>query len=298
MNQKDRRADLARGFAVTPVGNSLGADVVGVDLNHSLSEAKVAAIQKAWNEHLVLRIRGQYSLTLPALIAFSRHFGPLDERPTPSVVTGNAHSSLPPEIVVISNIKVDGKPIGGLGDGEAAWHADMTYNERPPRAACLYAMEVPPAGGNTWFLNMYRAYETLPVEVARRIDGLRCVHDASRNSAGELRRGFKDISDPRRTVGAVHPLVSTHPDTGRKCLLLGRRRGAYVVGLSLVESEALLDFLWTHATSLPFAWAQEWRVGDVVMWDNACTMHRRDPFDASSRRLMYRTQIAGGAVLV
>jgi taurine dioxygenase len=207
------------------------------------------------------------------------------------------HDALPPDITVISNVKVGGRPLGALGDGEAVWHADMTYNERPPKGACLYAVEVPPSGGDTHFASMYLAYETLPASLKERITGLKCIHDASRNSAGELRLGFADNTDPRKTIGASHPLVFTHPDTGRPCLLLGRRRNAYIVGLGLDESEVLLDQLWAHATRPELTWTQVWKVGDVMMWDNSCTMHRRDSFDASSRRLMYRTQIAGGAVL-
>lgn len=274
----------------------LGAEVQGVDLN-ALCAEEVETIREAWKYHLVLRFRGQGNLSLQRLADFSRHFGTLDKRPTASVPMSEAHEQLPPEITVISNVKVAGKPLGALGDGEAVWHTDMTYNECPPKGACLYAVEIPPAGGNTYFGNMYEAYETLPAQLKERIATLRCVHDASRNSAGELRIGFEDNTDPRKTRGAVHPLVSVHPETGRKCLLLGRRRNAYVVGLELEDSEQLLDALWGHATQERFTWAQQWQVGDVIMWDNRCTMHRRDAFDPASRRLMYRTQIAGaGAV--
>jgi taurine dioxygenase len=169
----------------------------------------------------------------------------------------------------------------------------MTYNELPPKGSCLFSVEIPPTGGNTYFANMYLAYENLPPELRRRADSLKCVHDASRNSAGELCQGFEDITDPRKTVGASHPVVAIHPVIGRKCLFLGRRRNAYLVGLSLEESEALLDQLWAHATEPDLWWRQEWQIGDAVLWDNRCTMHRRDAFDANSRRVMYRTQISG-----
>lgn len=271
---------------------ALGAEVHGLDMNEPLTPEQVRVVQQAWNEHLVLRFRGQGKLTLEGLARFSRNFGTLDKRPTASVEMSSAHDQLPAEITVISNVKVEGKPVGALGDGEAVWHSDMTYNERPPKGACLYAVEVPPSGGNTHFSNLYRAYDTLPEDVKQRIVSLSCVHDASRNSAGELRLGFEDNTDPRKTVGAVHPLVAVHPETGRKCLLLGRRRNAYIVGLELEQSEKLLDLLWTHATQPQFTWTQVWQVGDVVMWDNRCTLHRRDSFDPNSRRLMYRTQIA------
>lgn len=286
--------EIHRVPTVAASGVALGADIADIDLNEPLSKEQVAAVKAAWARHLVLRFRGQSHLTVEGLAAFSRHFGPLDKRPTASGSMSSAHDKLPPEITVISNVKIEGKPLGALGDGEAVWHTDMTYNERPPKGACLYAMEVPPAGGNTHFSNMYLAYETLPSKLRQDIEGLRCVHDASRNSAGELRLGFTDNTDPRKTVGAVHPLVTVHADTGQKCLLLGRRRNAYVVDLSLSESEALLDRLWAHATQPELTWTQVWKVGDVMMWDNSCTMHRRDSFDPASRRLMYRTQIAAG----
>jgi len=173
----------------------------------------------------------------------------------------------------------------------------MSYNPMPPRASLLYALEVPPDGGNTGFLNMYSAYETLSPELQRAIEGKTCIHDSSRNSAGELRKGFQTTLDPRHTPGAVHPLVRLHPVTKRKTLFLGRRPGAYIHGLPVEESEKLLDAVWAHATQERFAWYQKWRAGDLVLWDNRCVMHRRDAFDESLRRLMHRTQIVGEPVL-
>ena len=287
--------DAPAALSVQPCAAPLGADVTGIDLSRPLQPADVQAIQQAWARHLVLRFRGQHALTLEGLARFSGHFGPLDLRPTASMAMSREHDELPPEITVISNVKVGGKPLGALGDGEAVWHTDMTYKPVPPKGACLYAAEVPPSGGNTHFANMYAAYETLSDALKARIEGLRCMHDASRNSAGELRLGYEDVSDPRQTKGAVHPIVSTHAVTGRKCLLLGRRRNAYIVGLDLAESEQLLDALWAHATRPELTWTQVWQVGDLMMWDNTCTMHKRDAFDPAARRLMYRTQIAGVA---
>lgn len=294
-----QQAELERPATLTirPSGAALCADVEGVDMNQPLSAAQVATIQDAWARHCVLRFRGQQALTLEGLARFSRNFGPLDLRPKASVAMSREHDELPPEITVISNVKVGGKPLGALGDGEAVWHTDMTYNEIPPKGACLHAVEVPPSGGNTHFANMYAAYDTLPQALKERIQGLRCIHDASRNSAGELRIGYEDVKDPRQTRGAIHPLVSTHAVSGRRCLLLGRRRNAYIVGLELQESEQLLDALWAHATRPELTWTQVWKVGDVMMWDNTCTMHKRDAFDPASRRLMYRTQIAGTVAL-
>jgi taurine dioxygenase len=273
---------------VEKLGSALGAEVSGVDLSQPLQGGVFEEIRRTWLEHLVIRFRGQ-TLTDPQLIAFSLHFGELDP-PGPNPY-GKPFLAEHPELNVISNIKADGVPIGGLGDGEAIWHADMTYVENPPMAAILYALEVPPSGGDTYWANMYAAYETLPVELKNRIEGRKAVHDATYNSAGIMRRGYKEVSDPREAPGAQHALVRTHRETRRKCLFLGRRRNSHVVGLELAESEALLDALWAHATRAELSFRQQWRSGDVLIWDNRCTLHRRDAFDPGARRLMHRTQI-------
>jgi taurine dioxygenase len=275
---------------VTPLADALGAEISGLDLARTITEDDFASVKQAWLRHLVLRFRGQ-TLADPQLIAFSRRFGELDP-PGPNPY-GRPYLPEHPEMNVISNIREAGVPIGGLGDGEAIWHADMTYVEQPPMAALLYALEVPPSGGDTYWANMALAYDALPEELKRRIEGRRAVHDATYNSAGERRRGYGEVTDPRSAPGARHLLVRVHPESGRKCLFLGRRRNSYIEGLELEESEALLDRLWAHATQERFTFKQEWKVGDLILWDNRCTLHRRDPFDPKARRLMHRTQIKG-----
>jgi taurine dioxygenase len=285
---------------VRPTGAALGADIAGVDLAGALSPETMAAIRQAWGENLVLRFRGQ-SLSDDDLLCFSQQFGELDWAPVAAAkikVPGeDRYIEGAPEgrqyVMVISNVIEDGVAIGQLGAYEAIWHTDMSYVEKPPMASALYSLEVPPSGGDTGFCNMYRALETLPAELRRQVEGRLCRHDASRNSAGELRRGYVDAPDPSRTVGADHPIVRTHPATGRKALFLGRRRNAYIPGLPLADSEALLDALWAHATRDEFTWYQQWRVGDLILWDNRCVMHRRDAFDPGTRRVMHRTQIQG-----
>ena len=162
-----------------------------------------------------------------------------------------------------------------------------------PTGALLYAVEVTRQGGETGFINMYEAYDELPDDLRAAVQGRSIKHDSSRNSAGELRKGFAAVTDPREAPGAVHPIVVRHPVTGRRALFLGRRPFGYVVGLSLEESEALLDRLWAHATRADRAWFQTWKVGDLMMWDNRCVMHKRTAFDRNERRLLYRTQIRG-----
>jgi len=275
---------------VDATGSALGADITGVDLMQPLTDTVFKTIEAAWHQHLVLRFRRQ-RLDDPGLLAFARRFGDLDQAPIHAMA--DADHDPYPEITVMSNIKVDGKPIGNLGHYEAEWHTDMSYNEKPPIGSLLYSLEVPPSGGDTGSSNMYLAFETLPAELKRASAGKSCRHDSSRNSVGDLRKGFKDVTDPREAPGAVHPIVRTHPVTRRSALFLGRRRNAYIVGLPLAESEDLLNRLWAHAGKPEFAWYQKWSVGDLIMWDNRCAMHRRDAFDPASRRLMHRTQIKG-----
>jgi taurine dioxygenase len=274
---------------VVPNGAALGAEIRDVDLTR-LTDDSFATIHRAWLDHLVLLIRGQ-KLTDDDLIAFSRRFGSLDWAPIQE--TGRRFVEGYPEIYVVSNVIENGVPLGSLGAGEAVWHTDMSYLERPPKASMLYALEVPESGGNTYFCNMYRAYELLPGPLRQRIEGLRLKHDATYNSGGYTRQGVAPIDDPLTSPGVYHPLVLTHPETRRRALYLGRRRNAYIEGLPLGESEALLDELWSYARRDDIVWGNEWRVGDLVLWDNRCTMHRRDSFDPDSRRILHRTQIKG-----
>jgi taurine dioxygenase len=200
-----------------------------------------------------------------------------------------------PEIYVVSNVIENGVAIGSLGAGEAVWHTDMSYLPAPPKASMLYALEIPPEGGDTSFCDMYAAFETLPADLRDRVEGRRVKHDGTYNSGGYVRQGVTPTVDPRLAPGMLHPLVCTHPGSGRRMLYLGRRRMAWIEGLDLAESEALLDAVWAHATQAAFCFTHRWRVGDLVLWDNRCTMHRRDPFDAAARRVMHRTQVAGAA---
>ena len=276
---------------VVPTGGGLGAEVRGVDLR-TITDRAFAAIHRAWLDNLVLRFRAQ-SLTDAELIVFSRRFGDLDLAPIQE--TGRRFVEGLPELYIVSNVLKDGEPIGSLGNGEAVWHTDMSYLPDPPKASLLYALEIPQAGGNTEFVNMYAVYEALPGALKRDISGLRIKHDGTYNSGGYVRQGVTPTDDPRKSPGVFHPLVCRHPETGRRLLYLGRRRNAYIEGVELAESEALLDALWAYTERPEFAWHTVWRVGDLVLWDNRCTMHRRDPFDPAERRILHRTQVKGQA---
>jgi len=274
---------------VIPSGKALGAEIQGVDLR-TVNADDFESILQAWLDHSVLLFRAQ-ELTDEDLIAFSKKFGDLDLAPIQE--TGRRFVEGHPEIYVVSNVMENGVPIGSLGAGEATWHTDMSYLPDPPKASILYALEVPPSGGNTYFCSMYRAYEILPDALKKRVEGKSLKHDGTYNSGGYVRQGVTPADDPVTSPGTFHPLVCAHAETKRRGLYLGRRRNAYIQGLSPHDSEALLDELWSYMDREEIAWHNEWRVGDLVFWDNRCTMHRRDPFDASSRRVMHRTQIKG-----
>jgi taurine dioxygenase len=279
-------------LTIKNLGAPLGAEISGIDLSGPITSSAVETIEDVWRERLVIVFHDQ-KLSDPQLITFSKYFGELDP-PGPNPY-GQPFLKDHPELNVISNVVENGKPIGNLGDGEAVWHADMTYVEMPPKAAMLHSLEVPPpeAGGNTYFANMFVAYETLPADLKKTADGKFAVHDASTNSAGMLRKGYKEVTDVRQTIGAHHPLIRTEPGTGRKALFLGRRPNAYVLGMEVAESEALLDALWAHATEPRFTLCHRWKVGDLLMWNNLSVLHRRDPFDPKTRRIMHRSQIKG-----
>ena len=270
---------------------SLGGEIIDLDISNRLTQDQINFINESWDERLVLVFKKQ-NLDDHKLINFSKYFGELDPPgPNPYGVT-----FLPefPEINVISNVKNEqGTPIGNLGDGEAVWHADMTYQELPPKAGILYALEVPENQGNTHFANMALAYSELSNKLKEKIDDKILIHDSAHNSAGMLRKGYSEVDNPSETPGARHPMVITDKNTNKKLLFLGRRPHAYIIGLELEESENLLNEIWEHATQEEFTWTQKWEKGDLLMWKNLNVLHKRDAFDPNTRRVMHRTQIKG-----
>ena len=270
---------------------SLGGEIIDLDISKKLTQDQINFINQSWDERLVLVFKKQ-NLDDHKLINFSKYFGELDPPgPNPYGIT-----FLPefPEINVISNVKNEqGTPIGNLGDGEAVWHADMTYLQLPPKAGILYALEVPENQGNTHFANMALAYNELPNKLKEKIDDKILIHDSAHNSAGMLRKGYSEVDNPSETPGARHPMVITDKNTNKKLLFLGRRPHAYIIGLELEESESLLNEIWEHATQEKFTWTQKWKKGDLLMWKNLNVLHKRDAFDPNTRRVMHRTQIKG-----
>ena len=268
---------------------SFGADITGVDLAN-LTDDTFEGIYRAWLAFGVLRFKGQ-TLNKDSLQTFSQRFGPLEQIPTGRMSDEQKAQLDNLYVTPISNIKVDGKPIGGLGDAEATWHSDMTYVEVPPPASVLLGVEIPQNGGDTFFADQRAALASLPEDLRQRIEGLSIKHNAAHDSVGNLRPGFEAFDDPRDAPGAVHPIIRKHNETGDTCLYLGRREWAYIPGLPLEESEALLDDLWSYAVPADYVVEQNWTPGDVIIWDNRRCLHKRTSIDPSQRRLLLRCQV-------
>jgi taurine dioxygenase len=270
---------------------AFGVELHGIRLAE-LSQAGFQELLGHWRAHGVLLVRGQESMSDAQFEAFSARFGELDPPPNQGV----GRKSVPgfPNLYVVSNeLDAAGEPLGALGYGEAVWHTDMSYLPVPPIASMLLARRLPDWGGHTWAASMCAAYENLPAALQERARRLWIKHDGTRDSGGNLRKGVEDDDNPLTSRGHPHPAVIRDPGTGKPALFLGRRPRAYVVGLPLEESEALLDELWRHAIRPENVYEHAWRVGDLLVWSNYSTMHRRDEFDGKSIRRMHRSQIKG-----
>ena len=268
---------------------SFGADITGVDLAN-LTDDTFEGIYRAWLAFGVLRFKGQ-TLNKVSLQTFSQRFGPLEQIPIGRMSDEQKAKLDNLYVTPISNIKVDGKPIGGLGDAEATWHSDMTYVEVPPPASVLLGVEIPQNGGDTFFADQRAALASLPEDLRQRIEGLSIKHNAAHDSGGNLRPGFEAFDDPQDAPGAVHPIIRKHSETGDTCLYLRRREWAYIPGLPLEESEALLDDLWSYAVPADYVVEQNWTPGDVIIWDNRRCLHKRTSIHPSQRRLLLRCQV-------
>lgn len=275
-------------ISIRPVQGRFVAEIAGIDLGTPLDGTTFQKIHDALLAHSVLVFHNQ-KLSDDQHIVFSRRFGELE-------VHTAKHYVLPehPEILVLSNRGEKGT--APIKDGGAYWHSDVTYKERPPMGSLLYALEVPPAGGDTLYADMYRAYETLPEATKKRIAGLKAIHRyADRYRLQQAVSGRPSLDATLNTMpDAVHPVVRTHPETGRKALFVNEGFTVGIVGLPDAEGKALLDALNAHATRPEFVYAHQWRAGDLVIWDNRCTMHRATDYDdARFPRAMHRTTVAG-----
>jgi taurine dioxygenase len=267
---------------VRPLSPALGAEIVGIDLSKEIDDLTFAQIRDAWHDHLVILLRDQ-ELSEEDEVRFAEKFGP------PAVIHTKQFVRNHPAVMLISNIREDGKPIGALPDGEMHFHTDQCHQERPAMASMLYALEVPSAGGNTLFANGYKAYATLPDAIKRRIDGRKALNAYDYDTAS-TKRGTR-LTDG--VPSYVHPVVRTHPATGRKALYVNRLMTVRIEGLPADESDELLDLLFEHQERREFVYEHVWRPGDLLMWDNRCTLHARTDFSPDERRLMRRVTILG-----
>ena len=274
---------------ISPITANFVADIDDIDVT-SITDDDFESIYQAWLTYGVLRIRGQ-QLDEDELQAFSARFGPLEEIPMGRMPESERAKIKNRYVTQLSNIIKDGKPIGGLGNAEASWHSDMTYVETPPPASVLLGVEIPDEGGDTYFADQNAALAAMPQALIERLASLSIKHDAAHTSIGKLRPGFEPFDDPRDAPGASHPAIITHPETGTQALYLGRREWAYIDNLSLEDSEALLDEIWSYAARPEYVWRQQWQPYDLIIWDNRRVLHRRDDFDPNSRRLMKRCQV-------
>lgn len=286
---------------IIPTGGPLGAEISGIDLSQPISDAQRQFIFDAYIANMVLLFRGQ-SLSFADLLWLRELFGPPGKTANQLLGLGRKEyypDAVPTEITIISNIiEPDGTPRGSLGDSEAYWHTDSSFTEEPISASLLHAIEVTETGGETAFLDMYAAYEDLPADLKAAIQGKYVNHSKVYLSNGDKRPEFEEVPDPSQAPGVRHPMVRIHPETGRKCLYLGRRLHAWIVGLPVEQSEALLDAVWAHTCQEDkYAWEHKWKVGDLLVWDNRCTMHHRNAFPSDARRLMHKSITAGEAVI-
>ena len=274
---------------IQPLTENFVADICGIDVGR-ISDQDFDQLYDAWLQYGVLRLRDQ-RIDEDVLQAFAAKFGPLEEAPFGRMSETDKAKIKNRYVTQLSNILVDGKPIGGLGNAEATWHSDMTYVDTPPPASILLGIEIPQSGGDTCFADQCAAYDALPSSLRNRIAHLTIKHNAAHTSIGKLRPGYEAFDDPREAPGAVHPIIKPHDETGQPALYLGRREWAYVPGLTLTDSEALLDELWEYAALPRQVWRQTWQPFDLIIWDNRRVLHRRDDFDPQSRRLMKRCQV-------
>jgi taurine dioxygenase len=273
---------------VVPLSGALGAEIRGLDLTRDIDDATFAVVEKAWHENLILLFREQ-ALSEDDQVRFARRFGALQGRPRPAAMRAESGEVRHPEIMLVSNIRKDGKLIGSLPDGEMQFHSDMCYIETPAKGTFLYAIEIPSAGGDTLFLNTYKAYESLPADIKAKIDGAKALNVFLYGSTS--REGNKP--DFSVHPNYVHPMVRTHPDTRRKALFINRLMTWSIEGMDEVESTTLLDRLFDHMEKPEFIYGHKWRVGDLLLWDNRCTLHARTDFSDQERRLLRRVVIQG-----
>ncbi|KJV10465.1 taurine dioxygenase [Elstera litoralis] len=285
---------MSASFEIRDLPEILGAEILNLDLSQPLDDADFARIRRRLADRAVLVFRDQEALTPDQHIAFSRRFGPLEIH-----VQHHFHLAGHPEILIVSNVIEDGKPIG-LVDAGKYWHSDLSYMALPSLGSLLHSKEWPAEGGDTLFVNMVAAYEALPDDLKAKIDGLSAEHSyLARNLKqqklnGELRPGLT-AEQAARVPPVVHPIVRVHPESGKRALFVSEGFTTHILGLPEEESDALLAQLYAHSTAPQFQYRHKWQPNDMVFWDNRQTLHLATGCPPDLRRTLYRTTIQGDA---
>jgi len=274
-------------FEIVPLTKHIGAEIRGIDLREKPSVETVRTIYQAWLDHLVLIFPGQ-ELSQEDLIRATGFFGEMGALSRPPKYFPKGYSKLLPGIMMISNIRENGEPIGALPDGEMMFHHDMIHAEVPSKATLLYSVEIPSAGGNTLFASGYAAYDTLDPAIRERLEGKKALHHYN---YGSTIRG--DNRGTEAFAEREHPVFRTHEDTGRKAVYVNRLMTVKVLDIPEDESGRLLNAVYDHAEKREFVYEHAWRVGDLLLWDNRCSSHARTDFPSTERRLMLRTTVQG-----
>lgn len=286
-------ANVVAGISAVPTGQGFAADIVGFDFEKQSPE-QVAAVRAAWLRHGVVRFRG-YQISDEQHMRFTSTLGEFVKHPRQLKGEEGAHDKYE-EILIIGNGKRDGKVVGTMANVEASWHSDTYIYERPPAAALLHAIQLPTQGGDTFFADMYAIYDALPAAIRKIIDGRLIQLDLVYDGVGRIRVGHQEpkTDDVRQWEHIRHPLVRTHGESGRNCVYIGKHKKAtWIVGLPLDESEAILTEISALVDRPEFQFKQVWQDGDMIMWDNRCTMHRRDGWSPDETRIMHRTTTQG-----
>jgi taurine dioxygenase len=272
---------------VVPLTRHIGAEVRGLDLRKTLDDATIRRVRRAWLDNSVLLFRGQ-TLTQEDLLRVTEYFGRVGALGRPAKLYPKGYSRLLPNIMMISNIRENGETIGALPDGEMNFHHDMIHKDLPHNGTLLYSLEIPSYGGDTLFASGYAAYETLDRAIKAKLEGRRAFHHY--NYGATQRGGAGGVG---ATSEAAHPVFRTHDETGRKAIYVNRLMTRRIEGLPEAESDALLELLFDHSEKPDFVYRHKWEVGDLLIWDNRCSMHARDDFPSDQRRLMLRTTVEG-----
>ena len=278
---------IAAKLDVVPLSKHIGAEIRGIDLRTGLDAGTRKQIHQAWLDHSVLLFRNQ-SLSQEDLLHVTGYFGEIGPLTRPAKFFPKGYARLLPNIMMISNIRENGETIGALPDGEMHFHHDQIHAEVPHNGTLLYSLEVPTYGGDTLFASGYAAYDTLDPSIKSQLAGRRAFHHYNYGSTvrGDS-RGVEAFSQ------AVHPVFRTHDETGRKAIYVNRLMTKRIENLPEAESDALLQALFDHSEKPEFIYRHVWRVGDLIVWDNRCSMHARDDFPSDQRRLMLRTTVKG-----